>query len=83
MIISGWLGGRAFAPWTEVVGSIPDRLIKKDVIKMVPDHPAASLFSAQHIRIGMASLSSQTCLKVRDAFHMEWAVKSNLYIKLW
>jgi len=32
----------------------------KDVIKMVPD---ASLLSAQHIKTGLASLSSQTSLK--------------------
>jgi len=32
----------------------------KDVIKMVPD---ASLLSAQHIKTGLASLSSQTLLK--------------------
>ena len=46
----------------EVVGSIPDRVIPKTltVIKMVPD---ASLLSAQHIRTGLASLSSQTSFK--------------------
>jgi len=35
---------------------------------MVPD---ASLLSAQHIRTGLASLSSQTSLKKRDGYHLE------------
>jgi len=40
----------------------------KDVIKMVPD---ASLLGAQHIRTGLASLSSQTSVKKRDGYHPE------------
>ena len=46
----------------EVVGLIPNRVIFKDVIKTVPD---ASLLGAQHIRTGLASLSSQTSFKKR------------------
>ena len=56
--VAQWL--KRSPPKREVVGSIPDRVIPKDVIKMVPD---ASLLSAQHIRIGLASLSSLTLLK--------------------
>jgi len=53
----------------EVVGSIPDRVIcTKDVIKMVPD---ASWLSAQHIRTGLASLSSQALFEKTDGFHSE------------
>jgi len=41
----------------------------KDVIKMVPD---ASLLNAQHIKIGLASLFSQTLFKKRrDGFRLE------------
>jgi len=64
----------AVAQWLErsprerdVVGLIPDRVIP-DVIKMVPD---ASLFGAQYIRTGLASLSSQTLFKKRDGYHPE------------
>jgi len=49
----------------EVVGSIP--VIPK-TLKMVPD---ASLLGAQHIRTGLAPLSSQTSLKKRDGYHPE------------
>jgi len=41
---------------------------RKDVIKMVPD---ASLLGAQHIRTGLASLSSQTSFKKRDGYHLK------------
>jgi len=51
----------------EVVGLVPDRVIP-DIVKMVPD---ASLLDAQHIRIGLASLSSQTSFKKRDGYHLE------------
>ena len=44
----------------KVVGSIPDRVIPKTLLKIVPD---ASLLGAQHIRTGLASLSSQTSFK--------------------
>jgi len=40
----------------------------KDVIKMVPD---PFLLGAQHIKTGLASLSSQTSLKKRDGYHPE------------
>ena len=48
----------AFAPGGH--GFDPRPRHTKDVIKMVPD---ASLLGAQHIRTGLASLSSQTSLK--------------------
>ena len=51
---------RAFAPSAGGRGFDPRPPHTKDVIKMVPD---ASLLSAQHIRTGLASLSSQTSLK--------------------
>ena len=44
----------------EIVGLIPDRVIPKDVIKIVPD---ASLLSAQHISIGLVFRSPKTSLK--------------------
>jgi len=53
---------RAFAPWAEGRGFDPRPRHTKDVIQMVPD---ASLLGAQHIRTGLASLSSQTSLKKR------------------
>jgi len=46
----------------------------KDVKKMVPD---ASLLSAQHRRIGLASLSARTLFKKRDGYHLEWAVEND------
>jgi len=51
---------RAFAPWAGGRWFDPRPRHTKDVIKMVPD---ACLLSAQHIRTGLASLSSQTSLK--------------------
>ena len=51
---------RAFAPWALGRGFDPRPRHTKDVIKMVPD---ASLLSAQHIRTGLASLSSQNLVK--------------------
>ena len=51
---------RAFAPKAGGRGFDPRPLHIKDVIKMVPD---ASLLGAQHINIGLASLSSQTSFK--------------------
>ena len=54
-----WAGGCGFDPWPRHT---------KDVIKMVPD---ASLLSAQHIRIVLASFSSQTSFKKWDGFHLE------------
>ena len=53
---------RAFAPWAGGRGFDPRPRHTKDVIKMVPN---ASLLSAQHIRTGLVSLSSQTLLKKR------------------
>jgi len=41
-------------------GSIPECVIPKSHNKMAPD---ASMLSAQHIKIGLDSLSSQTCSK--------------------
>jgi len=46
-----WAGGRGFDPWARHT---------KDVIQMVPD---ASLLGAQHIRTGLAFVSSQTSFK--------------------
>jgi len=48
---------RAFAPWAGGRGFDPRPRLTKDVMKMVPDAP---LLGAQHIRTGLASLSSQT-----------------------
>ena len=54
---------RAFAQWAGGRGFDPRPRHTKDVIKMVPD---ASLFGAQHIRTGLASLSSQTSFKTKE-----------------
>ena len=51
---------RAFAPRAGGRGFDPRPRHTKDVIKMVPD---ASLLGTQHIRTGLASLSSQTSFK--------------------
>jgi len=56
--------------WVRIMSSD----ITKDVIKMVPD---ASLLSAQHIRTGLASLSSQTSFKMDRVYHMKWAIESD------
>jgi len=48
----------------------------KDVIKMVPK---ASLLSAQHIRIILASLSSQNTFTNWDVFHPKWMIEGNKY----
>jgi len=53
---------RVFAPLAGGRGFDPRPRYTKDVIKIVPD---ASLLRAQHIRTGLASLSSQTSLKKR------------------
>jgi len=50
----------ALAPWAGGRGFDPRPRHTKDVINKVPD---ASLLSAQHIRTGLASLSSQTSFK--------------------
>jgi len=49
----------------------------KDIIKMVPD---ASLLGAQHIRTGLASLSSQTSFKKKDmdTIQNEWSRVINI-----
>jgi len=64
---------RAFAPWMPGRGFDPRPRHTKDVIKMVPD---ASMLRAQHIMIGLASLPSQTLLKM-SGFHLEWVVESD------
>ena len=55
--VAQWL---EFTPWAGGHGFDPRPRHTKDVIKMVPD---ASLLGAQHIRTGLASLSSQTSFK--------------------
>ena len=63
VVDSGGSVVKAFAPWAGGCGFDPrPPRHTKDVIKMVPD---ASLLSAQHIRTGLASLSSQTSFKKR------------------
>ena len=52
---------RVFAPQAGGCGFDPRPCHTKDVIKMVPD---TSLLSAQYIRTGLASLPSQTLLKM-------------------
>jgi len=59
---------RAFAPSAGGRGFDCRPRHTKDVIKMVPD---TSLLSDQHIRIGLASLSSQTSLKKLDFIRNE------------
>jgi len=55
LIFSGGSVVRAFAPWAGGRGFDPRPRHTKDVITMVPD---ASLLGAQHIRTGLAPLSS-------------------------
>ena len=59
-LLSGGSVVRAFAPRAGGRGFDPRPRHTKEVIKMVPD---VVLLSAQHIRTGLASLSSQTSFK--------------------
>ena len=51
--------GRAITGEVEVLDSIQDDAVTKDVFNVIPD---VSLLSSQHLRIGLASLSSKTLL---------------------